>query len=66
MAHSWAMDADSFSQLLPRSLERNRNGGLVPTKIVPVSAGSTAIDQMLSPSMGESNFSQLSPESSLR
>ena len=66
MAHSWAMVADSFSQLLPPSRVRNRNGGLVPANMVLESPGSMAMDQMFSPSIGESSLAQLLPESSLR
>ena len=66
MAHSWLMGTDRSFQLLPPSWVRNTKPGLVPAKTVSESEGSMAMDQMFSPSMGESNFTQLLPESSLR
>ena len=66
MAHSWAMAADSFSQLLPPSLVRKRKGGLVPAKMVLGSEGLIAMAQIFSPSIGESSLAQFIPESSLR
>ena len=66
MAHSWAMLASSLSQVAPPSRLRNRLAGAVPTYMLLELDGSTAMDQIFRPSMGESSLLQCIPESSLR
>ena len=57
MWHSWAICTGSFIQLEPPSRERKSAAGLIPTKIVWVSIGSMAMDQIGMPSMGDHIFS---------
>jgi hypothetical protein len=56
---------DKVCHVLPPSRERKASG-LVPTKMVSESVGSTVTDQIWIPSMGDSNFSQVPPAFSLR
>src|ERR1700730_14409082 len=66
MGHSSAILMDNFSHRLPPSVERKTVGGLVPTRMTSESAGSSAMDQICIPRIGDSSSVKLIPLSSLR